>query len=178
MCRGLCGTHRRRPCSVCSVEGCTTTSRSGGFCAKHGAKVTCNFPAGCSTNVHARGLCRKHGGHGVCSLEGAWSARQSCVTSACGRVLLSRGCFAPPILLYRVPCFNPMLTCASLVACNVGGTIKGAPRMCTPEDSVASTAARGCARLKVAPAMHGQRGCATGIMPTKSALLAGAPPTL
>ena len=48
---------------ICSADGCTTFARSGGVCAKHGAKKgqrkLCSIE-GCKTQARNGGLCQKH----------------------------------------------------------------------------------------------------------------------
>lgn len=46
---------------ICSIEGCTTQDKGGGFCAKHGGGRPCHHE-GCSKIVAGTRFCTEHGG--------------------------------------------------------------------------------------------------------------------
>jgi len=46
---------------LCTIEGCTTQDKGGGFCAKHGGGRPCAAP-GCAKRVAGTRFCSEHGG--------------------------------------------------------------------------------------------------------------------
>jgi hypothetical protein len=92
----------------CSHEGCTKQSKTGGVCARHGAKVKrCGHEGGCTNYAQKGGVCVRHGAKakrcrhqgcskiakqgGVCVRHGAIVKVKRCGHAGCNNIIKKGG---------------------------------------------------------------------------------------